>query len=205
MKIIINHKICDQSPACGGIEVCPTGALYWNEDNKKIAFDDAKCIGCGACENMCPIRAIHLARDAMSEKQINDEIADDPRRSEDLFVDRFGGDFVDTPETLSIDAMQIITETPGLTILELNNEDSIQCLLNCIPIADIMGTDVEYSHIKVMNPDEKLLVDIGISELPALVVFRDGVQIGEITGFFENNSDAEQNLIKSKMQKIIKG
>lgn len=25
-KIIINNKICDNSPACGGIEICPTGA-----------------------------------------------------------------------------------------------------------------------------------------------------------------------------------
>jgi NAD-dependent dihydropyrimidine dehydrogenase PreA subunit len=200
MQIIINHKICDQSPACGGIEVCPTKALYWDETSKKISYDENKCIGCGACENMCPIHAINLARTAEQEREVIAKIDSDQRRAEDLFVDRFGGDFVHTTETLSANAMTIIKRTAGLLILELNNEDLIHCLLNCIPLADVIGAP--YTHIKVMNPDEELLKELGVSELPALILFRDGVKVGDVQGFFENSSDVEKVLLKSKIKKI---
>ena len=49
MPAIINHKICDQANACGGICVCPVGAFTYNEKTKRIEIDNEKCISCGAC------------------------------------------------------------------------------------------------------------------------------------------------------------
>ena len=36
MPVLINFKICDNAKECGGIEVCPTGALSYDDENKSI-------------------------------------------------------------------------------------------------------------------------------------------------------------------------
>ena len=38
MSVLINFKICDNAEVCGGIEVCPTGALSWDEENEEWYF-----------------------------------------------------------------------------------------------------------------------------------------------------------------------
>ena len=190
------------SPSCGGISVCPTGALYWDADAGRIAHDESKCIGCGACEKACPVAmAIRLARDENQEKEIKAEYDADPRRAEDLFIDRYGGDIVLTKPTKSEDVMAKISATSGLVVLELNQEDLITCLVVSIPMKELFD-GIEKTHIKVINPSDDLLKILGISEFPALVFFRDGKQIGKIEGYFEN-SDSEKGLLKSKIKKII--
>ena len=44
MAVLLNYKICDNAAECGGIEICPTGALFWNEANEKIEIDNNLCI-----------------------------------------------------------------------------------------------------------------------------------------------------------------
>ncbi|MDR0449126.1 MAG: 4Fe-4S binding protein [Rickettsiales bacterium] len=203
MKVFINHKVCDMSPACGGIRVCPTGAMFWDAANGRIGHDAEKCIGCGACEKECPIaQAIRLARDAAEEKRIAREIADDPRRAEDLFVDRYGGDFALTKDTASEDAMALAEKTPGLVVMELNKEDLIRCLLMSVPLGELFGSRDKWTHIKVMSPSDELLAGLGVSELPALVLFRDGKQIGKVEGYFEN-CKGERDLLESKIKKLL--
>ena len=58
MPVIINWKICDSVKECGGIEVCPTGAIYWDEEKKAVKIDNSKCTSCGQCEPACPASAI---------------------------------------------------------------------------------------------------------------------------------------------------
>ncbi len=62
MAVLINFKICDNAKECGGIAVCPTGALSWNEEKGIIQIDNDKCISCGLCEKECPIGAIMVAK-----------------------------------------------------------------------------------------------------------------------------------------------
>ncbi|MCL2629784.1 MAG: 4Fe-4S dicluster domain-containing protein [Alphaproteobacteria bacterium] len=94
-KIIINPKVCDLSPICGGVAVCPTQALQYDKAARKINFDESKCVGCGACVAECPAAALSLARNAEEERQIMAEIDADPRTVEELFVDRYGSTTVD--------------------------------------------------------------------------------------------------------------
>ena len=58
MPVIINHKICDQANACGGIGVCPVGAFAYNDKTKYIDIDYSKCFSCGECELRFTIWAI---------------------------------------------------------------------------------------------------------------------------------------------------
>ena len=38
-RVIINRSICDNAPECSGIEVCPSGALSWDEEKERIEFN----------------------------------------------------------------------------------------------------------------------------------------------------------------------
>ena len=95
MSILINWKICDNAKECSGIEICPTKALFWDEENKKIIIDNSKCINCGKCVEACKVNAIHLAKTDEEYNEIKKEIDEDPRKISDLFVDRYGGESVD--------------------------------------------------------------------------------------------------------------
>jgi Fe-S-cluster-containing dehydrogenase component len=200
MKVIINPKICDNSPACGGIQACPTGALFWDEGDHKIGYDRLKCIGCGACVNACPVMAIIIAKTKSEEKEIADKIAADPRTEVDLFVDRYGSDIVSTQPTQIDMAIKTAKQTKGVAVLELFNPATAHCLVTSIPVSEIFA-EYNYTHLK-SEPNEQTLADFGITELPSLLIFRDGEQIGKIEGYFENNS-SEKSLLIAKIKKFL--
>ena len=202
---MINVKVCDMSPSCGGIDDCPTGAFYWDSEKNVLAHDAEKCIGCGKCANSCPVaQAIRFAKNAEEEKQIQAEFDADPRRAEDLFIDRYGGDICLTKTTESDDALAAAKSAKGLAILELNQDDKIRCLLMSIPMKELFGPRDGYTHIKVFDPTEELASELGVSEFPSLVFFRDGEIIGKIEGYYEN-VDGERGLLEKQIAKILGG
>ncbi len=64
---------CDGCGECAGA-ACPFGAISLDEHRRQAVVDAAKCMGCGVCEDRCPIQAISLRHD--------------PARGEPLDVDR---------------------------------------------------------------------------------------------------------------------
>ncbi len=54
---------------CLCLYVCPTGA----SDTENSIIDKAKCIGCGACANACPSKAITLVPREYPKQQVHDE------------------------------------------------------------------------------------------------------------------------------------
>ena len=60
MPVLINFKICDNCADCNGIRVCPVGAFHWDEENRSIAVDKEKCMGCEACVGACPVSTITI-------------------------------------------------------------------------------------------------------------------------------------------------
>jgi len=53
---------CDGCGECAG-RACPFGAITLDEQLKKALVDTARCMGCGVCEDRCPIGAISLRRE----------------------------------------------------------------------------------------------------------------------------------------------
>ena len=62
-----NTKICTKDCLC--LFVCPTGA----SNNETGQIDFSKCIGCGACANACPSRAITMIPNEMPKQQEKDD------------------------------------------------------------------------------------------------------------------------------------
>lgn len=136
MSVLINFKICDNAKECGGIEVCPTGALSWDEENETIKIDNEKCISCGTCERNCPIGAISVTHTEEEYSKKKQEIEEDPRTTKDLFVDRYGA--APLSDFFMIEEDELDKKTGnGITLVECYEDDSIQCLLKSIPIKEI--------------------------------------------------------------------
>jgi ferredoxin len=203
-KIIINNKICDQSPACGGIEVCPTNALFYDEGLGQIGFAQEKCIGCGACVNMCPIKAIHLARSAAEEQKIQAEIDTDPHKEEELFQDRYGaeGQMIQATENAA-DTIEVTRGIGGYTAVELFDEETLHCLATSIPYSDIFSGHGVNIKVFRAQTDKNIENEFGITEIPALLFFKDGELIGKIEGFFFDDNPTEKALLISKVKKIL--
>lgn len=200
MPVLINFKICDNAKECGGIAICPTGALKWNEEKETIQIDNEKCISCGQCESECPIGAIRVAKTEEEYKKIKEEIDNDPRSQKDLFVDRYGAAplserFIAAPETLEekIDKSEMI-------IIELFNDDSIECLLKSIPIKDIFKELPDNTLFYKMECNDNIKKRLSIDELPALLVYENGEIAGKVEGYYP--IDQKEELLE-KIKQLI--
>lgn len=195
MPAIINHKICDQANACGGIRVCPVGAFTYNEKTKRIEIDNSKCISCGACEKTCPIGAIAVAQTWEEYEELKKEIDNDPRSAEDLFVDRYGGDIINENVLIDVKDLDKVSKESNDTLIEVFNDDSIMCLLKSIPFADILENST-YKKYYRCNVGESDLSKFGVKELPSLLLCNAG-KVRVVYGYFEEK-DAEELYKKLK-------
>ncbi len=59
MQVMFDEAICDRSPFCQVVKMCPTGAMYIDRRTFTPAFDESKCTGCGTCVTSCPHGAVH--------------------------------------------------------------------------------------------------------------------------------------------------
>jgi len=186
MAVLINFKICDNSKDCSGIEVCPTGAFYWDAKKKTIAVDNAKCSSCGKCEEVCPVGAIRVARIKEEYQRIRKEIDEDPRKISDLLIDRYGVEPILPAFQIPKNKFKIqILEATQLAVVELFSHDSIRCLLYSIPIKELFeDIDVKYRKIEVGEGDS-LLKKYQTGKLPALLFFKNGKLVGKIEGYYD--------------------
>lgn len=184
MAVLINFKICDNAKECGGVAVCPTGALTWNETKQTLEIDNSKCISCGRCEKECPIGAISVAKNDEEYQKLKKEIDDDPRSIKDLFVDRYGAAPLNEFFTITEDSLKN-NKNDGILLVECYEEELIQCLLKSIPIKEITIDMPKTTKFYKIEASSSLKKDYDLTEFPTLLVFKDGKYLGKIEGYYE--------------------
>ena len=63
LQMYFMTTMCQQceTPAC--VQVCPTGAIYKDEEDGVIKIDRSLCIGCGSCKRACPYDCINMNKE----------------------------------------------------------------------------------------------------------------------------------------------
>lgn len=56
--IVRNEEKCTHCGVC--VPICPTAALYVDEETRKVIFKNEKCIACELCVKICPPRAMEV-------------------------------------------------------------------------------------------------------------------------------------------------
>lgn len=200
MAVLVNFKICDNAKECGGIAVCPTGALSYDDEKQTIVIDNDKCISCGRCESECPIGAIMVARTDDEYDKLKKEIDEDKRTTKDLFVDRYGATPLSEFFMIESDDIENKANNDRVTLIELYNDDSIQCLLKSIAIKDLTKDLPKDTLFYKAEANGEIIEKFRINELPALLVFEKGKLKGHIDGYFE--SDDKDKLI-NELNKLL--
>ena len=180
MAVLINFKICSNDWPCNALPVCPTGAVRWDDADKTLKIDNEKCVGCGACARVCPIMAIKVAKTRAEYDKIRAEYDADPRRAEDLKVDRYGAGAFDTPTLRPNRAAEFVAARgPGWTCLELQPAyEELTCQLMSIPISEIL--DLNKVAYRAVADGKEIAAEYGVAALPALVFFKDGARVGKV-------------------------
>lgn len=201
MSVIINPKICDNSKECDGITACPNGVITWDEPKKTLIIDNSRCTSCGLCAQACPAGAIKVARTKAKYQKIKDQIKKDPRKATDLFIDRYGAETINQAFTVD-DFNLAVIKSNGLMAVEFSSPDSIQCLIQSIPIKELFySITINYRRQIIENSDnDKLVKRYKITKFPSLLFFRNGKFIGKIEGYYQHGQKDE---LIARIKKII--
>ena len=200
MAVLVNFKICDNAKECGGIAICPTGALSWNEEKETIEIDNNKCISCGLCEKECPIGAIMVAKNNEEYQKIKKEIDEDSRTTKDLFVDRYGAVAISDFFKIKLEEIKEKAGKDCLTLIEVYNPDVAECLLKSIPIKELTK-NLPSDTLFYKTESDKTIDEYNMVELPSLLVFKNGGLLGHIDGYYTTD---EKEKVISKLSSIIK-
>lgn len=201
MAVLVNFKICDNAKECGGIAVCPTGALAYDEEKNTIVIDNEKCISCGLCENECPIGAIMVAKNDEEYQKIKNDIDSDTRTTKDLFVDRYGATPLSEFFMIDSDEIKDKVSNDSITLIELYNDDSIQCLLKSISIKDLTKDLPKDTLFYKAEASEEIITKYNVKELPSLLIFKKGNFLGNIDGYY---TDDDKNELLEKLNLLLK-
>ncbi len=184
MGVLINKKRCDNAEACPCIEGCPAKAFYYDKIKGTVAVHDELCINCRKCMMTCEAGAVKVFRTEEERAALQTEYDEDVMSIEELFQDRYGATSIDSKfKITSSELQELIKDTNKALLVEFYDEDEASCLINSIPIKEIVeNIDEPVSYRKVEKPDSSILKAYEISQLPALVIIEKGKVTFEFIG-----------------------
>ncbi|MBU3956700.1 4Fe-4S binding protein [Patescibacteria group bacterium] len=198
MPGVINYKICDLARECGGFDVCPTGAFFWNKKTKRPDIDNSKCISCGVCVRECPVDAIIIVQTEKELKKVLEDIKNDPRSEKDLWRERLSCQPGRTPPLAKVIApknfSKEVLKTRETIALDVWSEETLDCRYHSL-LWDNLGVSDKVKFKKLDGGKyPKLAKKLGVTKLPTLLFFQDGKEIGR-----------KEDYIYSKDKKLVRG
>lgn len=204
MSVRFNFNMCDNSPECSGLAVCPTGAIYWDENRLNalggkgtLCVDDKKCISCGACvgEEGCPIGAILFNADSDFGKEEDVDV----EQIKLLFVERYGAEPID--EKLCIENLEVLKERNNkVTVIEEFTNSSIQCLLHSIPVASILEEVQQLFNTSDIAYYKRFIDSDDGSDYPKLLIYKGENLVVQIDGYYD---DEQEESLYEKIAKQV--
>jgi thiol-disulfide isomerase/thioredoxin len=210
MGILINHKLCDEASACGGIEVCPTGAFVYNKKSKRIEINENKCIKCLKCTlpGVCPASCIYYARDKIEEAKFEKLFNQDGRSPEWLWRERYGvsaGKVAPFAKVLSSTNFKKVINKKGFKLIDVWHEDFMECRLFSPLFSDLLGDAIDKVLIYKLNAKRfsDLAQNLNVSKFPTLLLLQDNNEIWRYEGIMnldlvDKMSCVMENFINSR-------
>lgn len=190
-KILFNYKICDRAPACGGVDVCPHHAIYYDEVQKKPVWDSTKCTFCLKCTlpSSCPVGAIMYVANDDQEKQVIDTINSDPRSQDWLWQDRYGVQPGPNAMIINLDDVNFdqIINSLNNKIIDIWHEDTLDCRLHSPLFSDILKNTNFIAYKLDAKKYPHLARKLTVSEFPSLLVFSQAKLIENKVGYLNQN------------------
>jgi len=202
MPIVINYKICDKAPECGGIEVCPNGAFYWNEKEGRPEVDNQKCTSCRVCIRNCPVGAIIFVQNEQEKQKILKEIEADPRPEADLWKEKLGCQPGKTaPLATVVDSTNFseeILDAGGVFVLDVWSEETLDCRFHSLSWSEL-GVSEKILLKKLDGGKFPDLADkLEVVKFPTLIVFKNGREVGRKEGYLYGKD-------RKKLQEFLVG
>ena len=133
---------------------------------------------------------VYVARTKEEELELIQAIEEDPRNSEDLFVDRYGADFINEDVMIEADMIESkINEEDCL--IEVLDENNIYCLLKSITYSEILENCNYTTYFRCLVEDLNQVTKFGVSEFPSLLICKKGKVQKVISGYFEDSDKQE--------------
>jgi len=187
MPVVINYKICDLAPECGGIEVCPNGAFFWNKKTKRPEVDNERCLSCGICARECPVEAILVATTEGEYQRLLEKVKNDPRSEKDLWRERLGCQPGRTPPLAKVvtpkNFSQEVARTKAPFVLDVWSEATLDCRYHSLLWDDLKTTGrIRFKKLDG-GEDSKLAKKLGVTRFPTLLFFKEGKEVGRREGY----------------------
>lgn len=193
MGVLINKKRCDNAESCPCIDGCPAKAFYFDKEKNSVAVHNELCINCRNCMITCEAGAVKVFRNEEEYHKLKTEYDEDAMTVENLFQDRYGAVSIDEKYAYDIEELDTLIEEANKPLLvEFYSEDEATCLINSIPIKELLETiTLQVSYRKVEIKDSKQVLKYGLNNLPALVIINNKKIIFKQEGFINIKDKAE--------------
>lgn len=208
MPIIINHNLCDEADACGGIEICPTKAFYFDYKKGEVAIDHSKCNECLKCTlpDACPVGCILYARDKKEETKIKKKIKEDPRTEKWLWQERYGCQPAKTPPKATIITdknFNKVEKQSGYKLIDLWHEEYLDCRAYSVLFKDLIkGIKHEVSIYKLDSQKYPSLAKIfKVKKVPTLLLYKEKKEVWRYEGLMKDTNVLQFNKeLKAKIK-----
>jgi thiol-disulfide isomerase/thioredoxin len=194
------------APECGGIEICPTEAIYYDKKLKRPVWDESKCTFCLKCTtiDVCPVGCILYARNIEEINKIQKMIKEDPRTQQWLWQERYGvepGKFGKLAKNINNEVKEILAKS-GPKLIDLWHEDYLDCRLHAPLYSNLVENLESVAIYKIdMTNDREVADKLTVTEYPTLLMYFDDKEVGRIEGYID-----EENVVsvKRKIAKLLK-